>query len=62
MEKYKTVDHISECNKLTQKEYKTMYDWGRKVIYWELLKSLNFDYTTMHKPESVLENEIHEIL
>ena len=28
-----TVNHISECNKLAQKEYKTRHDWVGKVIH-----------------------------
>ena len=34
------------------------------MIYWELFKRLNLDHTTncyMHKPESVLENEMRII-
>ena len=42
-----TVNHIiSECSKLTQKEFKTRHDRVGKVIHWELCKRLNFDYTT----------------
>ena len=36
-----------------------------KVIWWELCKKLKFDHTTKwytHKPETVLENEMHKIL
>ena len=61
-----TINHIiSECNKLAQKEYETIHDWARKVIHWELCKKLRFDQMNMrywHKPESVLENETHNIL
>ena len=35
------------------------------MIHWELHKKLIFDHFTkwyMHKPESVLENEMHKIL
>ena len=35
------------------------------MIHWELCKKLKFDHTTkkyMHKPESVFENEKHQIL
>ena len=42
-----------------------MHDWVGKVIHWELCKKLNFDPTTkwyMHKSESVLKNETHNIL
>ena len=41
------------------------HDWVGKVIHCELCKKLKFDYTTkwyMHKPESVLENEMHKII
>ena len=42
-----------------------MYDWVGKVIHWELCKRLKFGHAYkwyMQKPESVLENETHEIL
>ena len=61
-----TINHIiSECSKLTQKEYKTRYDWMSKVTLWELSQKLKLDpanklYT--HKPASVLENETHKLL
>ena len=42
-----TINHISECSKLTQKEYKTRHDWLGKVIHWELCKKLKFDHTNM---------------
>ena len=61
----KTLNHISECRKLAQKQYKTRHEWVGKVIYWELCKKLKFDHTArwyMQKPESVLENETHKIL
>ena len=58
-----TGNHISECSKIVQKEYKTMFDWVRKVIYWELCKGLKFDHNTtwnMYNPEYVLETlKIH---
>ena len=61
-----TVNHVlCKCSKLAQWEYKTRHDWVGKVIHWKLCKQLNFDHTTklyMHKPESVLENETHNIL
>ena len=32
-----TINHIiSECNKLTQREYKARHDWVGKVIHWEI--------------------------
>ena len=30
------INHISECSKLAQKEYKTRHDCMGKVIHWEL--------------------------
>ena len=52
-----TINHIiSECRKLTQKEYKTRYDWVGKVIHWEMCKKMKFDHTkngictTQHLP------------
>ena len=37
-----TFNHIiSECSKLTQKEYKTRHDWVGKVIHWEMCTNLN---------------------
>ena len=54
-----------EYNKLVQKEYQTRHAWVGKVIHLELCKKLKFDHTTkwyMHKPESVQDNETHEIL
>ena len=47
-----------------RKKYKTRCDWVGKVIYWQLCNRLNFDHTTkwyMHKPDSVLKNEMHRI-
>ena len=59
------VNHIvSECSKLAQKKHKTRHDWVGRVIHWELCKNLKFDHTTkwyMHKPEFILENEMHKI-
>ena len=48
-----------------KKKYKNRHNFVGKVIHFELCKRLNFDYTAewyIHKPESVLENEIHKIL
>ena len=59
-----TVNHISGCYKLRQKEYKNRYDWVGKVIHWELCKKLKFHHTNkwyMHKAESVLENGMYKI-
>ena len=61
----KTLDHMSRCSKLVQKEYKTRYDWVGKVIHWEMCKKLKFDQTNkwyMHNPASVVENDTHKLL
>ena len=58
-----TISHISECNKLAQKEY--WHDWVGKVIHWEMCKKLKFDHTTkwyMHNPAYVLENDTYKLL
>ena len=40
-----TVNHISECNKLAQKKYKTRHDWSGNVSLLELCKRLKFHPT-----------------
>ena len=41
-----TVNHIiSECSKLTQREYKARYDRVGKVIHWEMSKKCKFHHT-----------------
>ena len=40
------INHIiCEYSKLAQKDYKTIYDWVGKVIYWEMCKKFKFDHT-----------------
>ena len=54
--KKETIIHISECNKLVQKEYKNIQVRVGKVIYIELCKKLKFDHNIkryMRKPESI---------
>ena len=60
-----TKRSINECNKLSQKEYKTRHDWVRKMIHYELCKKFKFDHTNnwyVHNPEFVLENQTLKIL
>ena len=61
-----TINHIiSECSKLAQKVYETRHDWVGKVIQWEMCKKFQFHHTKkwyIHKPASVLENDIHKLL
>ena len=60
------VNHIMiECSKLEQNEYKTRNDWVGKVIYWELRKRSEFDYSPkwyILKLKSLLENKLYKIL
>ena len=61
----KTINHISECSKLAQKECKVKHDWVDKVIHWEMCKKFKFDHANkwyMHHPGSVLENNTHTLL
>ena len=40
-----TINHIiSECSKLTQKEYKARHDCVSKVIHWEMCKKFKSDH------------------
>ena len=60
-----TINYISECSKLAQKEYKTRHDWVGKVINWEMCKKFKFDHTNkwyIHNQSPVLENKTHTLL
>ena len=60
-----TINHISECSKLAQKEYKTRHDWVGKVIHWKMCNEFKFDRTNkwyVHNPAPVLENDTHKLL
>ena len=60
-----TINHINECNKLAQMEYKTRHDWVGKVIHWGMCKKCKFDHTNewyMHNPAPVLRNDTHKLL
>ena len=61
-----TINHIiSECCKLSLKEYKARHDCVGKVIYWEMCKKFKFDHANkgyMHNPAPVLENDTHKHL
>ena len=52
------INHlISECSKLSQKEYKARHDWVGKVIHKEMCKKFKFDHANkwyMHNPAPVL--------
>ena len=61
-----TIHHIiSECSKLTQKEYKAWHNWVGKLIHWEMCKKFKFDHNNnwyIHHPAPVLENNTHKLL
>ena len=61
-----TANHIiNEYSKLALKENKTGRDMVGKIIHYELCKRLKFDHTHkryMHKLESVLKKDTHEII
>ncbi len=61
-----TINHsISECSKLSQKEYKTKFDWVGMGIHWEMSKKFKYDHTTkwyMHNSVPLLENDTHKLL
>ena len=60
-----TINHIGECRKLAQKEYKTRHDWVGKVIHWEIGKKFKFNHTNkwyMHNPAFIIENDTHKLL
>ena len=60
-----TTNHITECSKLVEKEYKTRHDYLGKMIHWKLCKKFEFDDTNnwyMHNPELILENETQNSL
>ena len=41
-----TINHIiSQCRKLSQREYKTRHDWVDKVLHGEMCKRFKFDHT-----------------
>ena len=65
-DRYKTINHIiSECSKLTQKDYKTRRNWVVKAIHWELCKKFKSEHTNkwyIHNIESLLENETYRLL
>ena len=60
-----TINHISECSKLAQKECKSRHDWVGKVIHGGGCKKFIFDHTNkcyMHNTGPVLEHDTHKFL
>ena len=61
----KSIDVVSGCSKLAQKEYKRRHDNLGKIVHWKLARKCNFeagDKWHEHEPESVLENEDYKLL
>ena len=61
----KSIDVVSGCSKLAQKEYKRRHDNLGKIVHWKLARKCNFeagDKWHEHEPESVLENEDYKFL
>ena len=54
-----TINHINY--ELVQKDCKTRHDRVDQVIQGEFAKSLNLNKWYTHNPESVLENETHNV-
>ena len=60
-----SIDIVSGCSKLAQKEYKRRHDNLGKIVNWKLARKCNFeagDKWYEHEPESILENEDYRIL
>ena len=60
-----SIDIVSGCSKLAQKEYKRRHDNLGKIVHWKLARKCNFeagDKLYEQEPESVLENEDYKIL
>ena len=58
------INHISECSKLAQMDYKVRHDWVAKVIHREICKKFKFDHVNkwcMHNPLLLLENDTHKL-
>ena len=65
VDRKETINHISKCSKLAQKENITRHDWVGKVILKELCEKLKFNHTNkcyMHSLKFFLENEMHKVL
>ena len=60
-----TINHISKCSKLAQREYKRRRNWVGKVIHREMCKKFKFGHTNkwfMHNSVPVLENYTNKLL
>ena len=61
-----SISHLlSECSKLSQKEYKRRHDWMGKKIHWEVCRKYGLEAKAKwyeHEPQAVCENEEYKIL
>ena len=54
-----------KMQQISKKVYKTRHNWVEKMIHSEMCKEFKFDHMNkryMHNVESVLENEMHNVL
>ena len=52
-------DVLSECSKLSQKEYKRRHDWFVRKIRWEICRKYGIEVEEKwceHRPEVIMEN------
>ena len=61
-----SISHLlSECSKLSQKEYKCRHDWMGKKIHWEVCRKYGLEAKAKwyeHEPQAICENEEYKIL
>ena len=61
-----SINHLlSDCSKMTQKEYKHRHDWMGKKTYWEVWKNYGIETKAKwyeHKPQAVYEIKEYKIL
>ena len=61
-----TINHIlSECPKLSQREYKRRHDWVRRRIHREICRANGIHVKSKwygHQPEAVIENDACKIV
>ena len=61
-----SINHLlSECSKMTKKEYKRRHDWMEKRIHWEVCRNYGFETKVKwyeHEPQAVCESEGYKIL
>ena len=56
---------LSECSKVSRKEYKRRHDWMGKKIHWEVCRKYGPEAKAQwyeHEPQAMCENEEYKIL